>query len=108
MKNSWIIPILAVLFLTIRTSYKSQRAREKVLELIGTPSWIINLIIMVLFIVWISHETKWDTSKEAMRTKEAMKKAIIAFIIAILSEFGLTIAPFWVVFVAAYYLEGWV
>jgi len=108
MKDSWMIPILAVLVMTIRTGYKSQRARDKVLELIGTPSWVINVIIIILFIAWLNHETKWDTSEEATKTREALKKAIIAFIIAILSELGLTIAPFWVVFVAAYYLEGWI
>lgn len=108
MKDSWMIPVLAVLFLTIGTGYKSQRTRDKVLELIGTPSWIINIIIIILFIVYKNHEMRWDTSEEAMKTKGAMKKAIIAFLIAILAELGLTITPFWVVFVAAYYLDGWI
>ena len=60
------------------------------------------------YYVYIMYSTADDDSEEAKKTQEALKKAIIAFIIALFAELGLTIAPFWWVFVLAYYMEGWI
>ena len=102
------ISFIAVLIGTIRAAMSSERAREKAYELITTRRWWMNMIYVILFSVYIMHTTKYDTTKEATQVKEALKKAIIALVIANLAELGLTITPFWLVFVVAFYLEGWV
>ena len=40
--------------------------------------------------------------------KTSLKKALFGFAIAIFSELGLTIAPFWLIFTASYYLDDWI
>jgi len=102
------ISLIAVLIGTIRAAMSSERARDKAYELITTRRWWMNMIYVILFCVYIMHTTKYDTTKEATQVKEALKKAIIALVIANLAELGLTITPFWLVFVVAFYLEGWV
>ena len=102
------LSLLAVLIGTIRAGMSSERARGKAYELVTNRRWLMNIIYVVLFCVYIMHTTKYDTTKEAMQVKEALKKAIIALVIANLAELGLTITPFWLVFVVAFYLEGWV
>ena len=77
-------------------------------KLLSKISLIINLLLIIGFIVYIIYSTKDDDSDDAKKTQEALKKAIIAFIIALFAELGLTIAPFWWVFVLAYYMEGWI
>ena len=46
-------------------------------------------------------------SEERKRIISSYKKAVVAFSIAILSQVGMSIAPFWVVFTFAYFSDGW-
>ena len=50
---------------------------------------------------------EYDEPETTRRIIESLKKGIIAFIIALLAELGLTITPFWLIFMISYYLEGW-
>jgi hypothetical protein len=42
------------------------------------------------------------------RIKDAIKKGILALIVAIIAQLDLTIAPFWIVFTLAVSFEGYV
>ena len=75
-------------------------------KLIKQPVWMFNFLIMCGFILYITQLS--DNDKEHDKLKEATKKAVLAFVIAMLATLELTIAPFWVVFMAAYYLNEWV
>lgn len=66
------------------------------------PYWIFNFIIVVVFTLYILTSPQYDT-----RIQDAVKKGFLALIIAVCSEVHLSITPFWLVFVASYYLEGW-
>ena len=103
-----IIAILAVTIITLYAGFKSKKAQGAFRELISKKRWLINVLMIIGFIIYIYYETNNDDSKDSKKTKEALQKAIIAFIIGLLSELGLTIAPFWLVFVFAYYMEGWI
>ncbi|MHA2039532.1 MAG: hypothetical protein ACW98X_24185 [Promethearchaeota archaeon] len=46
--------------------------------------------------------------EEGQKIKDAVKKGILAFIIAILAHLELTIAPFWIVFTLAVSFDGYV
>jgi len=103
-----LIALITVAILTLRAGFQSQKARDNLLELLSKKKWIVNLLLIIGFIAYIIYSTKDDDSDDAKKTQEALKKAIIAFIIALFAELGLTIAPFWWVFVLAYYMEGWI
>lgn len=107
MKSIWALTLLTMIALTIRVGFNSKKAQKSAIALITTPRWIINVIIIILFIFWTYHETKHDEPKTTRRIVESLKKGIIAFIIALLAELGLTITPFWLIFMISYYLEGW-
>ena len=66
-------------------------------------SWYWNFVLIIFFSIYV---LLYGQQKEIV--KGAVKKAIIAFIIAIFSELHLTIAPFWLVFLVAYFFEGWI
>ena len=101
------LSFIGLIIMTIRAGLKNTKTRHRALELFTNSRWIINIIIIVLFVSWTYHETRYDSTDEANRTIEALKQAIVALNIAILAEVGLTITPFWLVFMVAYYLEGW-
>jgi len=103
-----MIPILIVALLTLRAGFLSKKSRNKFIELLGNGRWKVNILIVIGFIIYIVYETKNDESKDGRKVKEALKKAIVAFVIALLAELGLTIAPFWLVFVLVYYMDGWI
>ena len=88
------LTLITVALLTLRAGFKTEKVRNKMLELLTTPTWLVNFIIII-------YRNTYDSY-----TKESLKKALIAFCIAIFSEIGLTIAPFWVIFVFSYYMDG--
>ena len=106
--NGGVLSLIAVFIGITRTIATSERSKNKIIELITTKRWIVNMLIVILFCFYILYTTKYDTTKDAIAVKDALKKGIIALIIAQLAELGLTITPFWLVFVVAYYLEGWI
>ena len=106
-QHTWLFAILTVTLLTLRAGWKSSQAKERAIELMGSARWVVNFIIIIAFVTYFYYETRSDTTEESTRIKEALKKAIIAFLIAILAELRLTIAPFWLIFVLAYYLDNW-
>ena len=106
--NVKLIALVATAILTLRAGFHSKKARNNIMELLSKKSWLVNLLLIIGFIVYIIYSTKDNDSDDAKKTQEALKKAIIAFIIALFAELGLTIAPFWWVFVLAYYMEGWI
>ena len=91
----------ATLMMVVYSVYKANRFSE-IKELLNVR-WLINFALMIAFGVYITSASDGDS-----KVKEALKKAVLAFIIAVLAHLRMTIAPFWIVFVLAYYLEGWV
>tara|TARA_Y100001968_G_C18799282_1_gene454834 strand:- start:9 stop:326 length:318 start_codon:yes stop_codon:yes gene_type:complete len=100
--------LISIFLLTIRAIVKSKKATESIKELFTNKRWVINFSMIIAFIIYIFYVTYNNNSSESERLKTAIKKAIVALLIAIFAELGLTIAPFWLVFVLAYYLEGWI
>ena len=65
-------------------------------------------MFIICFIIYIEYFTHDNDSEDSRKLKIALKKSIITLIISIFSELGLTIAPFGLVFVLSYYMEGWI
>jgi len=102
------IALITTVLLTLRAGFKSKKARNKLFELIENKRWLINFGVIIVFIGYIVYTIRNDNSDDSRRLKEALKKALLAFIIALFAEIGLTIAPFWLVFTLAYYMDGWI
>ena len=112
------IPILvAVLLIPHFLSLFKKTSRIQLMsELLTNNVWKLNIVFILVFsivIYWLNNkinnkELDKKHYKEIKKHKEAVKKGILALIISLFAHLKLTIAPFWFVFILAYYFEGWV
>ncbi len=102
-EKQFIISAIIFLLFTLLHLYTTGKY-EKLIRLFITPIWFISFIIIV---IWCIYVFKYHQQKGSEKVKETTKKAIIAFIIAILSSSGISIAVFWFVWIATYYLSDW-
>ena len=98
--------ICVILFTSASLHYTKGYIKLK--ELFTDKVWLINFVIVLAFCIYIFKFKKYENDEDSLKTKDAIKKAIIGFIIGLYSEVGLTIGPFWLIFVVAYYLQGYV
>lgn len=93
---------VAVTGVTIFKIISDVEKREKVLKLITSKSWGINLLLIIVFAYY--GLTNKEGTKDSEKYKDAIKTGILGVIIAILAYLDLTIAPFWIIFVSSYYI----
>ena len=109
-----IIIVMTVALLTIHAGYHSEKARKKTMELLNNKRWLVNMGAIVVFTIYLyySLNDRVKLSAEELKNRErlieAYKRGLVALLIAILAEVGLTIAPFWIIFTLSYYMQGWV
>jgi small-conductance mechanosensitive channel len=66
------------------------------------------LIVVWCYLIYRFVKTHPKDKKHSAKLQEATKKAILALLIAFFARIDLVIAPFWLVWLIAYYLEDWV
>ena len=103
---------LVTLLFTIISIYYT-RANIKLNKLFNDKAWFINICVIIVFSAYIMHkepssDLKDKDSKDIEHQQDAIKKAVMSFIIGLFGSLDLTIGPFWVVFVVAYYLNGFI
>ncbi len=103
--NGKIISLIAVTLLTMRVIIKENKHKQ-ILKLFQNASWVVNLVIVIGFSIYMINTAGND--EEGRKIKDAVKKGILAFIIAMLAHLELTIAPFWIVFTLAVSFDGYV
>ncbi len=97
-------PAMMFAIITLMAIYRNPARRKKVVELLHNKVFMGGLMMVVL---WSFFSLRGNAkSEEDKKSREATKSAIIALIIAIMSELHLSIAPFWLVWIAAYYLDA--
>ena len=97
-------PAMMFAIITLMVVYRNPASRKKVGELLYNKVFMGGLMMVVL---WSFFSLRGNAkSEEDKKSREATKSAIIALIIAIMSELHLSIAPFWLVWIAAYYLDA--
>ena len=80
-------------------------------DLFLNPHWLFHTIAIIIFSVWILEYDGvgvFHKKKNLDRAKEAVKKAVIAFIIALCAYLDISTIVFWFVWGAGYYLSNWV
>ena len=102
------VSFILLALLSISTILFRQKSRRRVGELFANPFWVLGLLTIVGFSIYVGIGMNGKSQDERIKTIDAYKKSLIAFIIAVFSEFGMSIGPFWLVFVFAYYTAGWV
>ena len=108
------IPLIVLAFLipSLISAINTPIKKSLFKELIESKRWVINFIVIVIFTIVIyylndrskSMEHTEEEKEELKKHIEAIKKAILALVIALLVHFQSSLLPYWVVFVLAYYL----
>ena len=97
-------PAMMFAIITLMVVYRNPASRKKVMELLRNKVFMGGLMMVFL---WSFFSLRGNAkSEQDKKSREATKSAIIALIIAIMSELHLSIAPFWLVWIAAYYLDA--
>ena len=106
---------LMILFMVIGTAILFQNEkREKLKHIIFSRFWIVNMTGICLFIIYElilqPYFIKNNLTKKEEENKEDLKAAIVgglfAHLIAIMAELKMTIAPFWITFIAIYFYKS--
>lgn len=99
----FIISTGVVIFMTTATILNQPEKVKKIKDMISNKWYLINLCAVILFSVYtISHFGY--SSKMGVATRHGIYAAIIAFCAAI----DITLAPFWITHILAYFGHGWV
>ena len=105
-----IILFSTIIFFTI-LKLKANNQLGLLYDLFIKPQWLFHTIVIITFSVWI---LKYDgvgvfhRHEHLERAKDAVKKAILAFIIALCAYLDISTVVFWFVWGAGYYLSNWV
>ena len=80
-------------------------------DLFINPHWLFHTLAIIIFSVWILKYNGvgvFHKKEHLERAKDAVKKGIIAFIIALCAYLDISTVVFWFVWGAGYYLSNWV
>ena len=104
-------PYASILFLllTLRAIVAKGKSLE-VIKFFKNPRTIGNLVLIMIwcYLIYRFSKNKKASTKNVNRVQNATKKALLALVIAFFARIELVIAPFWLIWVIAYYLEDWV
>ena len=103
------ISIVIFILLTIRAILSLNKTSE-LYKFFTNAKTIGQLCVIVVwcYLIYRFVKTHPKDKKHSAKLQEATKKAILALIIAFFARVNLVIAPFWLVWLIAYYLEDWV
>ena len=93
------IGIFSMITVVILMTHKDQQ--QRVLNLVKNKTFLFSFIVMVAWSYYCLYYISDDFNNDY---KNATKQAIIAFIIALLAHLELKMAPYWLVWITAYYL----
>jgi len=105
--SGFIIFILSIY--TIYTIYYTE-GYKKLLKLFMIKSWVMSLIITILWSIYIIvFNAKGLVPENDVSTlykyKKATRRAIIAFLIALFAYLDLTFSAYWLVWIVAFYID---
>ena len=90
-------------FVAMLLIHHDKEKQDRIMILLQSKLFIIGMVFIIAW-SYITLKLEDDTG-ENNKIKYATRSAIISLIVALLSEMKLTIAPFWIVWIAAYYLH---
>ena len=100
--SEFVFTIIIFLFIIGYTLFKDESKFKKLKDLISDNHfWISFAIVMIWSIYWFYISKNEDLDKY----KSATKQALIGLIIALFAHLELVIAPFWFVWITAFFLN---
>ena len=103
------IGIVMFVLLTIRAIIMLNKTSELYKFFANTKTiGQLCLIVVWCYLIYRFVKTHPKDEKHSAKLQEATKKAILALLIAFFARIDLVIAPFWLIWLIAYYLEDWV
>ena len=97
--------LFSIIFFCIIITFsliKQKKKVERLFELINNKHlWISIFLIIVWCVYWLFI----SKNKNVIRYKNATKQAILGIIIAIFAYLDLIIAPFWFVWITAFFMK---
>ncbi len=108
-KSGFRIGLVIFVLLTIRAFINLKKTHELHKFFISKKTiGQLGLIIFWCYLVYRFGKTHPKDEKNISKLQEATKKAILALLIAFFAKMDLVIAPFWLIWLIAYYLDDWV
>jgi len=101
--TGFVLSVGIVIFMTAVTILNKPEKVEKIKNMINNKWYLINLIAVILFSIYSVGHFGYN-SKIGIATRHGIYAAIIAFCAAI----DITLAPFWITHILAYFGHGWV
>jgi|TARA_B110000495_G_C22929772_1_gene543466 hypothetical protein len=103
------ISIVIFILLTIRAILSLNKTSE-LYKFFTNAKTIGQLCVIVVwcYLIYRFVKTHPKDKKHSAKLQAATKKAILALLIAFFARVDLVIAPFWLVWLIAYYLDDWV
>ena len=108
------VAVILFLLLTLRAIIQLGKLKD-IIEFFKKPKTIgqLSLIVGWIYLIYNYSSKNKDSkdkkiSENVEKLKNASKKAILALLIAFFARIDLVIAPFWLIWMMAYYLEDWV
>ena len=96
------IGIFSMITIGILVTQKDKKM--KLLNLLKTKSFLVSLAVIIVWCYYWLYYVK-DDQDEHEKYKRATKQAVLGFIIALLAHLELKVAPFWLIWITAYYLD---
>jgi hypothetical protein len=93
------IGIFSMITMGILMTHKDKQ--QRVFNLVKNKTFLFSLVVIVMWSYYCLYHIPDDLNDDY---KKATKQAIIAFIIALLAHLELKMAPYWLVWITAYYL----
>jgi amino acid permease len=102
------ISIVIFILLTIRAILSLNKTSE-LYKFFTNAKTIGQLCVIVVwcYLIYRFVKTHPKDKKHSAKLQAATKKAILALLIAFFARVDLVIAPFWLVWLIAYYLDDW-
>ena len=91
--------VFSMITMGILVTHKEKQ--QKVMNLLKNKIFLFSLFVIVVWSYYCLYYISDDLNDDY---KKATKQAIIAFIIALLAHLELKVAPYWLVWITAYYL----
>jgi len=95
--------LFLVFIISIYEILNNKEKFNKLKSILNNKRWMRHFLLLSVFVFGMFY-----AYPRRSHEREATKKALTAFIIAIFASIDLTIAPFWIIWVLSYSFDDWV
>jgi hypothetical protein len=106
--NESVSFILSITIFTVLTILNILYKRlHMIKELLRDKFFILNICTIILFCIYVINFSNENNKRREIEI-DAIKKAILAIIIATFAYLDMIVGSFWLVYIIAYYLKGFI